>query len=96
MEFSFNNPDEYSQKLVSHHISKFLPLEVCFTFSFLDFLFDDERELHWIGKLEQKIAAFGKIRFLLYSFTSFSIIFILFFIEEDKKIDFILQGHGEF
>ena len=28
---------------------------------FLNFLFDDEKELHWLGWIEEKLGALGKV-----------------------------------
>ena len=89
---AINNPDEYSQKLVSHHIEVSAFGSMFLLLVFLDFLFDDERELHWIGKLEQKIATLGKIRFSSYIVSILVLFLFSFLVEEDKKIDFYIAG----
>lgn len=58
---ALENPDAYSQHLHDHHVSiasfggMFLLL-VC-----LRFLFDHERELHWLGRFEAGLAKLGRL-----------------------------------
>lgn len=58
---AIENPDAYSQHLHDHHVSiasfggMFLLL-VC-----LRFLFDHERELHWLGRFEAGLAKLGRL-----------------------------------
>ena len=58
---ALKNPTLYSEHLIAHHAEvaafggAFLML-VC-----LNFLIDDEKELHWLGWVEEKIAAMHKL-----------------------------------
>jgi hypothetical protein len=59
---------------------------------FLNFLFDEEKELHWIVKLEEKIALLGKIRFSSYIVAVIVLFLFSFLVEEDRKIDYFISG----
>jgi hypothetical protein len=89
---ALNNPDEYSQKLISHHVEVSAFGSMFLLLVFLNFLFDINRELHWIGKLEQKIANLGRIRFSLYIVSILVLFLFSFLLEDSKKIDFYIAG----
>lgn len=52
-------PDEYARHLTAHHaeVSAFGGLFLLMVF--LKFLFDDEQELHWLGRLEARVRRYG-------------------------------------
>lgn len=60
-QLALTNPDEYSAHLTAHHVSiasfggMFLLL-VC-----LSFLFDHEKETHWLGRFEAMLGRLGKV-----------------------------------
>lgn len=60
-ELALSNPDQYSANLKAHHaeISAFGGMFLLLVF--LHFLFDSEKEIHWLGAIEEKISALGKI-----------------------------------
>ena len=89
---AIQNPDEYSEKLISHHIEVSAFGSMFLLLVFLNFLLDDEKDLHWIVKLEQKIALLGKIRFSSYIITALILIGFSFLIEDSKKIDYFIAG----
>ena len=58
---ALNNPEEYSNKLTSHHaeISAFGGIFLLLVF--LNFIFDESKEVHWLGVIEEKLGLLGKI-----------------------------------
>jgi len=56
-----NNPEEYARHLTDHHAEVAAFGGMFLLLVFLNFLLDDEKELHWLGHLEEKIASFGKV-----------------------------------
>ena len=58
---ALSDPDLYSSNLKAHHaeISAFGGMFLLLVF--LHFLFDSEKEIHWLGVIEEKISALGKI-----------------------------------
>ena len=89
---AINNPDEYSQKLISHHVEVSAFGSMFLLLVFLSFLFDINKEIHWIGKLEQKISNLGRIRFSSYIVSIIILFLFSFLVDESKKIDFFISG----
>lgn len=89
---ALNNPNEYSQKLISHHIEVSAFGSMFLLLVFLNFLFDEKRELYWIGKFEQKLSTFGKTKIISYVVAFTFLSFFSFLIEESKKSDFFVTG----
>ncbi|MDO8453339.1 MAG: DUF475 domain-containing protein [Sulfurimonas sp.] len=58
---AINNPQEYSLKLTSHHAEVSAFGSMFLMLVFLNFLLDEEKELHWLGVIEQKLGLLGKI-----------------------------------
>jgi uncharacterized protein len=89
---AMNNPDEYEKELVSHEheVSAFGSMFLFLVF--LNFLFDTQRKIFWIGKFEQKLATFGKTKISSYLVAFLLLSIFLFFIEESKKYDFFISG----
>jgi hypothetical protein len=61
VEMALQRPDEYSQALTSSYPAIAAFGGIFLLLVFLNFLFDPERELHWLGAAERKLAAAGKI-----------------------------------
>lgn len=60
-DLALNNPTSYSSKLTAYHaeVSAFGGMFLLLVF--LHFLFDSEKELHWLPYIEEKISKLGKI-----------------------------------
>jgi len=58
---ALNNPTEYSRHLTEHHAEVAAFGGMFLLLVFLNFLLDDEKELHWLGHIEQKLGALGKV-----------------------------------
>lgn len=58
---ALNNPAEYSRHLTEHHAEVAAFGGMFLLLVFLNFLLDDEKELHWLGHIEQKLGALGKV-----------------------------------
>lgn len=60
-QMAFNQPDVYAEHLHSSHTA-IAAFGGTFLFMvFLSFLFDEGKELHWLGIIEEKLAQMGKI-----------------------------------
>lgn len=68
---ALNDPEQYSKKLVSHHIEVSAFGSMFLLLVFLNFLFDNKKEVYWIGRFEQKLANFGKTKFISYITSEF-------------------------
>jgi hypothetical protein len=58
---AIDNPKEFSTHLINHHAEVAAFGGVFLLLVFLNFLLDDEKEMHWLGNVEAKIASFGRI-----------------------------------
>lgn len=58
---ALDNPKEFSTHLIRHHAEVAAFGGVFLLLVFLNFLLDDEKEMHWLGNVEAKIARFGRI-----------------------------------
>ena len=58
---AIENPDAYSQHLHDHHVSIASFGGMFLLLVSLRFLFDHERELHWLGKFEASLAKLGRL-----------------------------------
>lgn len=60
VDLALNNPKEYSAKLMAHHAEIAAFGGMFLLLVFLNFVFDD-KDIHWFGWLEKRLAKFGKV-----------------------------------
>ena len=60
-DMALHDPEQYATHLKASHIQIAAFGGMFLLMVFFSFLFDDAKELHWLGKLEEKIASFGKL-----------------------------------
>ena len=58
---ALNDPAQYSTHLTNHHAEVAAFGGVFLLLVFLNFLFDDDKELHWLGHVERKLSSFGRL-----------------------------------
>ncbi len=58
---ALSDPKQFSTHLVAHHAEVAAFGGVFLLLVFLNFLFDHDKELHWLGHVEEKLASFGKV-----------------------------------
>jgi hypothetical protein len=58
---ALENPQAYSMHLTNHHAEVAAFGGMFLLLVFLNFLFDHEKEHHWLGHVEQKLGALGKV-----------------------------------
>jgi uncharacterized protein len=56
---AIDTPDEYARHLVARHAEVAAFGGAFLLLVFLNFLFDDEKELHWLGWIEEKVGHYG-------------------------------------
>ncbi len=93
---AINDPDEYSRNLLANHAGIAAFGGMFLLLVFLGFLFDEERELHWLGAFEERLARLGKL-------DSFGILIALtvlfgmqqfFPIDDATKLTVLIAGLG--
>ncbi|NRR34015.1 DUF475 domain-containing protein [Oxalobacteraceae bacterium] len=58
---ALNDPNAYSMHLTNHHAEVAAFGGIFLLLVFLNFLLDDKKEMHWLGHIEEKLGALGKI-----------------------------------
>ncbi|MFD2367601.1 DUF475 domain-containing protein [Pseudoduganella sp. GCM10020061] len=58
---ALTNPKEFSQHLTDHHAEVAAFGGMFLLLVFLNFLLDDEKELHWLGNIERKLSSLGRV-----------------------------------
>ncbi|MES2017781.1 MAG: DUF475 domain-containing protein [Pseudomonadota bacterium] len=58
---ALHDPKTYSMHLTNHHAEVAAFGGMFLLLVFLNFLLDDEKELHWLGHIEQKLGSLGKV-----------------------------------
>ncbi len=89
---ALNNPAAYSQHLTNHHAEVAAFGGIFLLLVFLNFLFDDERHLHWLGCVEKKIGSLGKIASISVFLALGILIASLSLVEEGKKLIVLVAG----
>ena len=91
-DLALNNPNEYSQRLISHHIEVSAFGSMFLLLVFLNFLFDEDREIYWIKNLEETLAKLGKSRLSAYIVSILFLVLFSFLVEESRRMDFFTAG----
>ena len=89
---ALSNPDEYSNKLTSHHaeISAFGGIFLLLVF--LNFIFDESKEVHWLGVVEEKLGLLGKIEAISIFISILSLLLCLSLVAEENKLAVLVAG----
>jgi hypothetical protein len=60
-QMALHEPQTYAKHLTDAHVQIAAFGGMFLLMVFFSFIFDDEKELHWLGYLEEKLASFGKL-----------------------------------
>ncbi len=89
---ALENPNDYSARLTAHHeeISAFGGMFLLLVF--LNFLFDEGKDTHWLHWIESRLASLGKINAVAV-FTALIVLFLsVSMVEAEKKYDVVVAG----
>ena len=87
-----NNPDEYARHLTDHHAEVAAFGGMFLLLVFLNFLLDEEKELHWLGRIEEKIASFGKVRSIAIMIAIGTLLASLTMVEAARQLAVLIAG----
>ena len=92
IQLALNNPAQYSEQLMaSHHqISAFGGIFLLLVFG--GFLFDNEREVHWLGKPEGLVAKLGEVSGINYIAALAVLLSLSSFVPDVKQLEVIVAG----
>ncbi|MFZ1417133.1 MAG: DUF475 domain-containing protein [Burkholderiaceae bacterium] len=86
------NPDEYSRQLHLHHVEVMLFGGAFLMMVALTWLFDHEREIHWLGGLERRLGQFGRLSMVAVGITLLLLLLIIFALPVEKRYVGLLAG----
>jgi hypothetical protein len=84
-DLALNNPISYSAHLSAHHAEISAFGGVFLLLVFLNFLFDEDKKVHWFEYMEKEISELGKIDAISVLITLLAILFMLSFIDDPAK-----------
>lgn len=89
---ALDNPAEYSSNLVAHHaeISAFGGMFLLLVF--LNFMLDENKDIHWFEVVEQKLGLLGKIESISIFISLITLMIFVSFIEQDSKLVVLTAG----
>jgi hypothetical protein len=89
---ALNDPKAYSAHLTSHHAEVAAFGGMFLLLVFLNFLLDDEKELHWLGHFEAKLGALGKVSSLAVMIAIGVLMGSLSLVAEAQKMVVLISG----
>ncbi len=89
---AINAPDEYSSKLTAHHAEVSAFGSMFLMLVFLNFFFDEEKELHWLGVIEQKLGLLGKINAISIFVALSALMASLSLVDEKQQFVVLVSG----
>jgi len=89
---AINDPKQFSTHLINHHAEVAAFGGVFLLLVFLNFIFDEDKELHWMGNVEEKLASFGKIGAVPVLLALLVVVFSVSMVEEAKRFVVLIAG----
>jgi len=89
---AFTKPDEYSRHLIESNISISAFGGMFLLLVFLSFLFNDHRDIHWLGKIERKLSQIGKLDAIEIIVASTILLIAVGFVPEVKQFQALASG----
>ena len=89
---ALNDPKAFSGHLTAHHAEVAAFGGMFLLLVFLNFLLDDEKEMHWLGNFERKLGALGKVSSIAVMIALGSLMFAMTLVEEGQKLIVLMAG----
>jgi uncharacterized protein len=89
---ALSNPKAFSTHLTNHHAEVAAFGGMFLLLVFLNFLFDDEKEMHWLGNIEAKLGSLGKVSSISVMIALGSLMASMSLVEEGQKLVVLLAG----
>lgn len=89
---AIKNPEQYARHLTDHHAEVAIFGGMFLLLVFLNFLLDDEKELHWLGSIEGKIASLGKIESIAVLIAIATLLSSMSMVEESRQLPVLTAG----
>ena len=89
---ALSDPKAYSAHLTAHHAEVAAFGGMFLLLVFLNFLLDDEKELHWLGHIEEKLGALGKVSSIAVMISLATLMGAMTLVEEGQKLIVLMAG----
>jgi len=89
---ALNDPKAFSLHLTNHHAEVAAFGGMFLLLVFLNFLLDDEKEVHWLGNVERKLGSLGKVSSISVMVALGALMFSMTFVEEARKMVVLMAG----
>jgi len=89
---ALSDPKAFSTHLTNHHAEVAAFGGMFLLLVFLNFLLDDEKELHWLGNLEAKLGALGKVSSVSVMVALLSLMGAMTLVDEAQKLIVLMAG----
>jgi len=89
---ALNDPQTYSMHLTNHHAEVAAFGGMFLLLVFLNFLFDHEKEVHWLGHVEQKLGALGKVSSIAVMIAMGVLLGSMSLVPEAQKLVVLISG----
>ncbi len=91
-DMAVRNPDEYGHQLHLHHVEVMLFGGAFLMMVALTWLFDNEREIHWLGGFERRLAQLGHLSMIAAGLTLLLVLLVVFALPVEKRSVALLSG----
>ena len=91
-DLAISNPNEYSKALITHHAEVSVFGGMFLLMVFLNFIFDNEREIHWLGKLEEQLGVLGRVETISIFVALSALLFCVTLVPEAEKFKVLMAG----
>ena len=91
-QLALNDPNAYSTHLTNHHAEVAAFGGIFLLLVFLNFLLDDEKETHWLGVIEEKLGALGKVSSISVMIALGTLMGSLSLVEEGRQLVVLTAG----
>ncbi|MES2320538.1 MAG: DUF475 domain-containing protein [Pseudomonadota bacterium] len=89
---ALSDPKAFSTHLTNHHAEVAAFGGMFLLLVFLNFLLDEEKEMHWLGHVEQKLASLGKVSSVSVMISLLALVGSMTLIEEGQKLAVLMAG----
>jgi uncharacterized protein len=89
---ALTDPKAFSTHLTNHHAEVAAFGGMFLLLVFLNFLLDDEKELHWLGHVEAKLGALGKVSSVSVMVALLSLMGAMTLVDEAQKLVVLMAG----
>ncbi|XLZ73062.1 DUF475 domain-containing protein [Massilia sp. SR12] len=89
---AINDPKQFSTHLTNHHAEVAAFGGMFLLMVFLNFIFDHEKQMHWLGNVERKLGALGKVSSIAIMISMGVLLGCLSFVEEAQKFIVLVAG----